>query len=56
MHVKISGELHMMNWIVLLQVNDAPYEDGWLIKIKMSDPGELSSLLDSDAYSKQISS
>ena len=38
----------------LAQVNKGPYEGGWLIKIKMSDPSELEGLLDSDAYKKQI--
>lgn len=31
-------------------VNKAPYEAGWMIKVKMSDPSELNSLLDAKAY------
>ena len=31
-------------------VNDAPYEGGWMMKIKMSRPSEADSLLDSTAY------
>ena len=31
-------------------VNTSPYEDGWMVKIKLSDPSELDSLLDADAY------
>lgn len=31
-------------------VNKDPYGEGWMIKIKMSDPSELDSLLDAVAY------
>lgn len=31
-------------------VNTSPYEDGWMIKIRMSDPAELDKLLEADAY------
>jgi glycine cleavage system H protein len=31
-------------------VNDDPYGDGWLIRIRMSDPSEADSLLDAAAY------
>jgi glycine cleavage system H protein len=34
-------------------VNDDPYGEGWLIRIRLSDPGELDSLLDVGAY-KQV--
>ncbi|RWV95671.1 hypothetical protein GW17_00041685 [Ensete ventricosum] len=33
-------------------VNGSPYENGWIIKVKMSDTGELNSLMDSNQYSK----
>ncbi len=35
------------------QVNTSPFQDGWIIKVKMSNKGELGSLLDADAYSKE---
>ena len=35
-------------------VNKDPYGKGWLIKIKMSDSGELDSLLDQAAYKANI--
>ncbi|OEK05476.1 glycine cleavage system protein GcvH [Roseivirga misakiensis] len=35
-------------------VNDAPYEGGWMIKIKMSDPSEIDGLLDAAAYKSHI--
>ena len=31
-------------------VNDDPYGDGWLVKVRLSDPAELDQLLSSDAY------
>ncbi len=31
-------------------VNDAPYGDGWMLRIKMSQPSDADSLLDSMAY------
>jgi glycine cleavage system H protein len=31
-------------------INDEPYGEGWLVKVKLSDPGEASSLLDAEAY------
>ncbi len=35
-------------------VNDDPYGDGWLVKIKMSNPSELDDLMDADAYQEII--
>lgn len=35
-------------------VNDSPYEDGWIIKVEMSDPQELDALLDAAGYSELI--
>jgi glycine cleavage system H protein len=34
-------------------VNEDPYGDGWLVRIRLSDPAEADSLLDAAAY-KQI--
>ncbi|SDF98167.1 glycine cleavage system H protein [Onishia taeanensis] len=33
-------------------VNEAPYEGGWIAKLKLADEGELSKLLDAEAYTK----
>ena len=35
-------------------VNNDPYEKGWMIKIKVSNPSDLDSLLTSDDYKKLI--
>ena len=31
-------------------VNDDPYKSGWMIKVKIEDPSQISDLLDFDAY------
>ena len=31
-------------------VNSHPYDEGWMIKIEMSDPSEANSLMDAKAY------
>jgi len=38
------------------QINDDPYGDGWLIKVKLSDAAEVDGLLDVDAYKKLLQS
>ncbi|MHA1109597.1 MAG: glycine cleavage system protein GcvH [Promethearchaeota archaeon] len=35
-------------------VNKSPYENGWLIKITLSNPAELSDLMDVAAYKKLV--
>ena len=35
-------------------VNSDPYGDGWIVKIRIQDPEELSSLLDAAAYTKLV--
>ncbi len=35
-------------------VNREPYAQGWMIKIKPSDPAELDTLMDRDAYVMQL--
>ncbi|MCL3782343.1 glycine cleavage system protein GcvH [Prolixibacteraceae bacterium JC049] len=36
-------------------VNKDPYGDGWMIKVKISDPAELDALLTADAYTDLLS-
>ncbi len=36
------------------RVNKDPYGEGWIIKIKMSDPSEMDSLLSAEDYGKLI--
>jgi glycine cleavage system H protein len=35
-------------------VNSAPFEGGWMIRVKMSDPSQLDELLPADAYGALI--
>ena len=35
-------------------LNTSPYGDGWMIKIRMSDPGELDGLMDAAAYQAHL--
>ena len=37
-------------------VNADPYGDGWMVKVKLSDPSEVESLLDVGAYKELLSS
>ncbi len=36
-------------------INESPYGEGWIIKIKMSDPSELDELMDADTYASEVS-
>lgn len=31
-------------------INTSPYEDGWMIKVRINDPDDLADLMDADAY------
>lgn len=31
-------------------VNEDPYGDGWMLKVRLSDPAEVDALMDADAY------
>ncbi|KAM3742145.1 hypothetical protein ACB098_07G048900 [Castanea mollissima] len=33
-------------------INSSPYDKGWIIKVEVSDSGELKSLMDADKYTK----
>ncbi len=49
----LSGEVLEVNQRVVdapETVNDDPYGDGWLVRVRMSDPSEVDSLLDAAAY------
>jgi glycine cleavage system H protein len=52
----LSGEVVEVNAKVVDEpetVNDDPYGEGWLVRIRLSEPGEADSLLDAEAY-KQL--
>jgi glycine cleavage system H protein len=53
----VSGEVIEFNEAVEADsslVNKDPYGEGWLVKIKMSDPAEVDALLDAAAYEALI--
>jgi glycine cleavage system H protein len=49
----LSGEVVEVNSAVTDEpetVNNDPYGQGWLVKIRLSDPAEVDDLLDADGY------
>ena len=49
----VSGEVTEVNDELASspeRIKESPYGDGWMIKIKMSDVGEVNSLLEAEAY------
>jgi glycine cleavage system H protein len=49
----LSGEVLAVNDQVVEApetVNEDPYGGGWLIRIRLTDPGEVDALLEADAY------
>jgi glycine cleavage system H protein len=49
----LSGEVVEVNSAVTDEpetVNEDPYGQGWLVKIRLSDPAEVDDLLNADAY------
>ncbi len=49
----LSGEIVAVNEALANQpetINDDPYGEGWLVKVKLSDPSETGSLMDAEAY------
>jgi glycine cleavage system H protein len=54
----LSGEIVEVNTTLAdapEAINDDPYEGGWMVKVKLSDPGEADALLDRDAYVSGLS-
>jgi glycine cleavage system H protein len=52
-YAPLSGEVVEVNEAVAERpelVNGDPYGDGWLVKVKLSDPSEAEALLDAAAY------
>jgi glycine cleavage system H protein len=52
----LSGEILAVNDKVIAEpetVNEDPYGDGWLVRIRIADPAEVEQLLDVEAY-KQL--
>ena len=53
----LSGQVVAVNQKVVDEpetVNEDPYGDGWLVRIRLSDPGEVDGLLDVEAYRRLV--
>ena len=53
----LSGEITAVNEALAdapEHINDDPYGEGWLVKVKLSDTSEVESLLDVETYRKLL--
>ena len=58
LYAPLSGEIKDVNGILEEQpelINNDPYGEGWIIKLKISDESELEKLLSAEDYQSQIS-
>ena len=52
-YAPLSGEILAVNEAVAEKpelINEDPYGDGWLVRVKLSDPSEVDQLMDAAAY------
>lgn len=59
LYAPVSGKVVAINKTVTSEtelVNSDPYEAAWMIKIELSDPSELDSLMDAEAYRAYLAS
>jgi glycine cleavage system H protein len=52
-YAPLSGEIVAANEAIGDQpevINEDPYGEGWLVRVKLSDPSEVEQLMDVDAY------
>jgi len=57
LYAPVSGTVEAVNELLASKpetINTDPYKDGWIIKVSLSDTGELKNLLSADAYEKVI--
>lgn len=57
LNMPVTGEVLEVNETINDQpelVNNAPYGEGWMIKIQVANPAELDTLLDAEAYKALI--
>ena len=53
----LSGEIIEVNGAVAdapETVNEDPYGEGWLVRVRLTDPSEADSLLDADDYRRRL--
>jgi glycine cleavage system H protein len=54
----MSGEIVEVNTALAEKpetINDDPYGEGWLVRVKLSDPSEKDTLMDAAAYTASLS-
>lgn len=42
----------MMRGLAVAQVNSSPFDEGWMMKVKLADKSQLDDLLEQSAYEK----
>ena len=55
----LSGEIVSVNGDLAdnpEKINEDPYGEGWLVRVRLSDPSEVDSMLDADAYKNLLQS
>ena len=53
----LSGEVLAVNGAIAdapETVNDDPYGEGWLVRVRLSDPSEAAALMDAEAYRQHL--
>jgi glycine cleavage system H protein len=56
-YAPLSGEITEVNEVLTdspEKINEDPYGEGWLVKVKLSDPSEADGLLDAAAYKELL--
>ena len=56
-YLPVSGEVVETNESLLdapEKINDHPYGEGWIIRIRLGDPSQLEALMSSQEYSKYV--
>ncbi len=59
LYIPVSGEVIEINEALAdapEMVNNSPYDDGWMIKIRISKPSEVDSLLSASEYEDYVES
>jgi glycine cleavage system H protein len=53
----LSGEIVEVNEALTSApeaINDDPYQSGWMVRVRLSDPSEVDSLMDAAAYQESL--
>ena len=56
LYAPVGGEVIEVNAVLDAQpesVNQSPYAEGWIMRVRMADPAELDALLDSEGYAAE---